>query len=1259
MSSRKLSRHTGALVFAVAIVTWLAGISPALADPTDLSAVPVVANSSVAPNLVMTFDDSGSTSWRYMGDQRPFDRLPWGPSPCANVGGNDVGQNSPTCAPDGPWFCAGVIDPRAPATDVVKSQAMNGVYYNPNVVYSPPKKKDGTSFPNADATLKKVWLDGIAVNKPTGAVAAAATATIYKDVNSLTGANDNKLADLSVTSGTNRWFCGYGPSSASPFAAGGPYYYRLLSTVTLTTDVNGNPDAASITKIYTATNWEAVSVPATDYQNFANWYAYYRTRNMMARTSMTRAFDKVGDKVRIAWQNLNTNTSLTTIYPLIDSLDAAAPAAAKTWRTSYFNWLFGVNANGGTPNTNALERAGTFLSGGSPSVHDATNPYWEPIKNLAAGGMELSCRQNFHLLMTDGYWNSNSVAVKTPTPRSAAFNLPTDDNVPPLPTMNYSPSAPDTRVYWNQKAGSDTPSLADLAFYYWAKDLRPDLANHVAPYVTDTTIGVTNATVRPIPAVPLSDSEIYFNPANDPATWQHIVQYTIGEGAPGVNTPTDAARRAATLLTFRKGTAQWEAALNNVANAIDDTWHAAVNSRGKYFNAGNPQQLVDALSEILTGIALRRGSNSAISINSSLLTTNSKAYVTAYDSSDWSGSVMEKALALDGSLGTTVLWDAGCIVTGGPCTSTGSTANPPAPTRKILSSKTPTGSGIAFQFASLSSAQQGWLNTNPTSGLPDGNGDLRLKYVRGDRTQEQAGATPLFRTRSSVFGAVINSSAIYHTRPSDGYGDHFPSGSVEAIAAAAHQSYEQFVFDNKDSAATIYVGANDGMLHALDATTGNELWAYVPYAVSQNLNKLTATPYKFQPFVDNTPVIHDVFTNGAWRTLLVGTLRMGGRGVYALDVTKPASIDESAAGTAAVKWEFSNYIGSAAANMGYTFGQPNVARLPGVNGKWVVLVPAGYFQDPLTDATDPTAGLPARLLKQSSLFVLDASDGSLITEMKTPSGIVSYGLSSPSIGSYTPDDMADFAVAGDLVGNLWRFDLTDLSTVDQLFAPATNGAQPITVMPQLFPDTTTQGVIVVYGTGKYLGVKDRDDAATMPVQAYYGIREYGKGQPAATLSDLVQQQITDDAAGIRSVTSNDVPATTKGWYFNLDQVAGERNVLNAGRLINTGRAVLESLIPAGADPCDPSINGALMIVDASTGSPPVGRSPFGSGSVVTPDTIDHRVGKRVRNPPTTGEAPVASQTGGGQLIIPAEPTPIAIPDSYWRRRSWQPMGDGL
>src|SRR6185312_10977162 len=403
MSSRQFvaGRLSSALMGAV--LTTLGGLSAPAQVPTTLSVMALVAVSSslasapataataatssivelsptppnvtqaVPPNIVVTFDDSGSMANNYMGDNRPFDNGTW----------------------SGPWRCAGLIDPRVTTAGNILSKAMNGVYYNPNVVYTPPVKADGTIFPNADATLAAVPLDAIGINRPYNPVTADTSAGYNNNPNgstdptgltimngvinytpktgyyySGTGAWDtsknpsnwvstgswvygqyplggsgwyattnNKSAYANgaypaPTAGTDRrWKCGYGSSpmdglttgpDGTTYPNGGPYYYRYKSTApTITVNTYGDPDAAGLANLYTASNWEAVAVSNTtvtingqsvnQWQNFANRDAYSRTRNLMTRTALSRVFGSLGaatdsggfgNSIRVAWQNI-------------------------------------------------------------------------------------------------------------------------------------------------------------------------------------------------------------------------------------------------------------------------------------------------------------------------------------------------------------------------------------------------------------------------------------------------------------------------------------------------------------------------------------------------------------------------------------------------------------------------------------------------------------------------------------------------------------------------------------------------------------------------------------------------------------------------------------------------------------------------------------------------------------------------------------------------------------------------------------------
>jgi type IV pilus assembly protein PilY1 len=573
-----------------------------------------------------------------------------------------------------------------------------------------------------------------------------------------------------------------------------------------------------------------------------------------------------------------------------------------------------------------------------------------------------------------------------------------------------------------------------------------------------------------------------------------------------------------------------------------------------------------------------------------------------------------------------------------------------------------------------------------TAASSDGKGTNRVDWVRGIQTDEGS----LLRTRASLLGAIVNAQPVYVAGPSSGYRDFFPanpaspgtpSPETQAYSGGTPdptKSYSGFVAANQSRTPTLYVAANDGMLHAFDArpnasttTPGKEFWAYVPDAVYRKLWFFSQKDtFKYRPTVDTTPIYRDVYFSAVgaksavgWHTILVGGLRYGGRGVYALDITS-AGDTNGAAATKKVLWEF-NATSPDGADLGYTYGQPNVGRLS--NGKWVVLVPAGYFP---TDSTDPEYGAAAASATNSSLFILDAQTGALIKELKTPTsygGVTtpSYGLSSPVLGDYDNDQIDDVAFAGDLVGNLWRFNLRDLNTVDLMYRPTTNGEQPITVMPRLFPDPTSQYFMVVFGTGKFIGDDDRTTTGAK-TQSVYGIRDTGLGNATGlpwVKGKLVEQDIAETATGVRGITTNPAPTTSApgGWFFdlNIPGVLGEKVVVTPTALFNTNRAIITTLIPTTADPCNPGRAGAIMVVDSSTGGAGAGVSGagFGSGSAYTV------AGSRVDNPPATGGLPAATGLGGGSVIVPGVTVTgsggaaFNVGSPIWRRRSWRILND--
>jgi type IV pilus assembly protein PilY1 len=680
-----------------------------------------------------------------------------------------------------------------------------------------------------------------------------------------------------------------------------------------------------------------------------------------------------------------------------------------------------------------------------------------------------------------------------------------------------------------------------------------------------------------------------------------------------------------------------------------------------------------------------------LGMSGQVLVDDSLAFMGGYDPADWSGVLHAVALNADGTTGD-VAWDAGALLTDPLVTSPIG--------RTILSARqdeTGDTSGIAFEStAHFDDVEERGL-MRPEPELADDTLAARVDYLRGARTGESGDA---MRVRGSLLGALVHAQATYVAAPGASvpvasprtmHGESVPAPELDGGA----QRYADFLAEHAGRPPVLYVAANDGMLHAFHAplprckardedgrcTTrdpgaqaGREMWAYVPRAVYGNLGHLTqGRDFTFQPTVDATPVTRDVFFaergKHEWRTLLVGGLRLGGRGVYALDITEPAAASQ-ASPERTVLWEFDadappgvTLAGGAyrPADLGYTYGQPAIARL--ANGRWAVLVPGGYFPDcskpdqPLRcDDADAPPGYGA-------LFVLDAQTGAVIAELSTRAsidGVRGHGLTTPVLGDYDGDQVDDVAFAGDLAGNLWRFDLSSPHPADWnvtlAFRPAEQGARPITVMPRLFPDPMTNRFIVVFGTGKYLGSGDKTDVS---VQAVYGIRDKldASGKPATVMqaalqpqtlgaADVVDPSGAGEQVGLRSGSSNPVPMEAGGWRIDLDLVAGERVVTTPTALFDTHTVLISTLIPHGDTPY-----GALLALDAAS---------CGARAIVAFGGASY-AGALLNHPPIAGPLPAATQLGGGKRVLPGVQLkggqggldlPLSLDSPLWRRRSW-------
>jgi len=537
---------------------------------------------------------------------------------------------------------------------------------------------------------------------------------------------------------------------------------------------------------------------------------------------------------------------------------------------------------------------------------------------------------------------------------------------------------------------------------------------------------------------------------------------------------------------------------------VDDLYHAAVNGHGEMLNARSADELALKLDEAINSITDRsRRSGTSSSTSAAILRTDTLLYSVEFRSDDWSGNLIAQEVSVvDGSV-LGVAWDADAILD-----------NRLPDSRNMLTFNGST--GVPFNYNDLNSAQQNALDRS-TSNAVDNRGAQRVDWLRGSDVA-------VFRDRDRMLGDIVNSTPVYVGTPNRGY------GFLPAVFSPG--TYGAFRTSIESRPAVLAVGANDGFLHVFNADTGDELFAYMPGELLDTdgsnsfaqVSVLADKNYDHRFFVDGTPAVNDVLIGGNWRTVLVGSMGVGGRSIFAIDITDPTNVSGSN-----VLWEFSH------PDLGH--GVTEVQIVPMADGRFAAVFGNGYNGDSDT----------------AVLFVVDIATGALIRKLDTGAGdsVNPNGLG-PVVASSWPqlNFTTQYAYAGDLQGNLWRFNLTDVNSpanwsVDLKLFTATdqNGvSQPITVQPRLSLNPKRPGELIInFGTGAYF--RDQDNFLVNPqVQTLYGIRE-DLGSTTFTRGDLLQQEIIwqdqvialGEPRIVRAMSDNVYNGNNEenGWYLDL------------------------------------------------------------------------------------------------------------------------------
>ncbi|MDR1351327.1 MAG: hypothetical protein LBJ59_11265 [Zoogloeaceae bacterium] len=961
-------------------------------------------------------------------------------------------------------------------------------------------------------------------------------------------------------------------------------------------------------------------------------------------------------------------------FPMNDPSGYAGACPYGQCKTQLLNWLFGLSSAdtdyaGYVTLRMSLQAVGEYYQNytltGPWSTTPGINRSANPNKDILASRIQ-ACRKSYVMVMAGGNFSSN-----LPVSARRAGNADNEDGMPVFhadttkPPYKYMPMLPFRDTYSN--------TLADFAMKYWKTDLMPTAPNNVPIGTSDPAFwqhlnvlaihldtdansvnqdfilhGMLNPHLLNTPGYSDPKASPPYNVYNN--TWgypgaSYAARCNIGaNGCPkpplsGWGNPNQSDR---------------EEQPRNLLNG-DELMHAAVNSYGYYISTLNPTEISDMIKQ---GMVFVRKDN-AISLSTVSANSGSSHPPMLYQASfndDWNGKLLgnrictaadvardytydyrnQKATLLQndsrcreaGALWFKAAWDAGKKLQD----------QAKVGARNILAWNSEKDKAIFFKASEFSAAQKAEFCESADCAA-------EVAYFYGDAANEQRNSGA-WRSRQNAFktdetvdrntiaatpdkaprvlGDIVNSNVLFVGR------DDFGWAGFGGIDYALRQAYRQR--KTMPRAEAVYVGANDGMLHAFNADPdpakggGKELFAYAPSAVWPKFKALRQPDYTHKFYVDGSPAVGDAWLDGKWKTVLLTSTGAGGSGYFALDVENPdafstgnvlwdirgPTVEIRTSGAIASKVITGAPYTSGFIDLGYSIGQGSIAALKSsVAGQpdWVAIFPNGYNS----------------YLDRPMLYIVDLKTGAIRADLRDNLGLVNYttadtgnapegptkpnGLSTPVAADLNRDGIVDVIYAGDLRGNLWRFRLNGGKGAlkmesEKLFtAVGPDGKlQPITARPEVGRDRSGH-VMVYFGTGQYIASADR---ANRDVQTFYGVRDLcalgteigcGSGSGALSRNHLLKQEfvLQEDRyyatkgqnydETVRVLTNNQMTGSEHGFYLDL-RVRGAAN--QGERVIQTpllwsDRLIFNSIIP-GDDECEPDGDGWMYEIDPSDGS---------------------------------------------------------------------------